>query len=544
MQRLLQVACLALLVSCSGPPTIDTRQNENQTATIEGTVRELDTETPIAGASLFLVRTSDQPQVRTTTDADGHFVLEGLDAGRHLVALVREGYVVPGRQEISGYPFRVTTGQHIANTNFHMVPTATIGGRIFHADGSPANRVEVQLLQNLYVMGRQQWSLVNTGGNARNTRVFTNERGEFRVLGVDPGRYRIRFVPRELTVDSVVPGGVSPAPMLYPGVRDISKATSVDAKPGRETLLEDMTLTDERRGWIRVIVINESGESLEGFGSWRIGPPGWVGPEYILAEDQVVNDYHQFQPDSPGPYDIVGMWSTLKGRLAGTVRVNYRGADVDVRMFVRKPQAKFTGHVMMVQNKDAAKNPLEGVEVAIGPAISYFARSGPDGALLLQEVYPGRYQLGYIRGLPSDTFVLSVNQGPRDAFREGVVLGTGAASVDVLVSAGAGVLQGKVINGGRHPVHNALVALIPESPLKDRTDYYGAYRDARTDQNGEFEFRGLTPGSYRAYAWTDAPASAYRNDAFMKPLAGKGTLVKLNLGGRENVELNVLDAEP
>ena len=71
------------------------------------------------------------------------------------------------------------------------------------------------------------------------------------------------------------------------------------------------------------------------------------------------------------------------------------------------------------------------------------------------------------------------------------------------------------------PVHNALVALVPESPLKERTDYYGAYKDTRTDQNGEFEIRGITPGSYQAYAWADAPASAYRNAAFMKRLRGR-----------------------
>ena len=114
-----------VLAACSGQPITDTKPNERQSATIEGIVREVGTETPVADVNVFVVRTSDQPQISTTTDADGHFALEGLDAGRHLVALVREGYVVPGRQEISGYPFRVTTAQRITNTVFHMVPTGT-----------------------------------------------------------------------------------------------------------------------------------------------------------------------------------------------------------------------------------------------------------------------------------------------------------------------------------------------------------------------------------------------------------------------------------
>jgi protocatechuate 3,4-dioxygenase beta subunit len=535
--------CFVVLTACWGEPITETQPNERQSATIEGIVREVGTETPIADVNVFVVRTSDQPQISTTTDSDGHFVLEGLDAGRHLVALLREGYVVPGRREISGYSFRVTTAQRITNTLFHMVPTGTVAGRIFDPEGLPASRVEVQLLQNLYVMGRQQWSIVNTGGSSRTARIETNEYGEFRVLGVDPGEYRIRFVPRELRVESVVPGGVAVAPMFYPGVRDVTKAAAVEVKPGRETLLDDITLRNEGRGWIRVTVVNRSGQSLEGFGSWRIGPPGWVGPEYALADEQIVNAYHQFQPDSSGTYEIVGMWSTPQGRLAGSARANYRGNDVNVTMPVNKPQGKLAGRVML-QDEEGKKSPLPGIEVAFGPSVSYFARSGPDGALLLPEVYAGTYQLGYLRGLPEDTFVLSVTQDARDAFREGILVPRGEAKLDVVISTRAGVVYGRVVDDGGRPVHNALLVLVPEPPLSNRTDYYGAYKDARTDQNGDFEIRGVTPGRYQIYAWNDAPATAYRNAAFMKPFAGKGKRVNVDLGERINVEVTAIPLEP
>jgi hypothetical protein len=55
-------------------------------------------------------------------------------------------------------------------------------------------------------------------------------------------------------------------------VRDVSKAELVDVMPGRETLLKDIRLKNERRSWIRITVVNESGESLEGFGSWTVKP--------------------------------------------------------------------------------------------------------------------------------------------------------------------------------------------------------------------------------------------------------------------------------
>jgi hypothetical protein len=212
---------------------------------------------------------------------------------------------------------------------------------------------------------------------------------------------------------------------------------------------------------------------------------------------------------------------------------------MDLRVPVRKAQTRVSGHVLL-QETGGATRPLTGVEVAIGPRISYFAKSGPDGAILFPGVYPGRYQLGYVRGLPADTYVLSAHQATRDVFKDDIAVEGAEVNLEIVVSEGAGVLEGKVADAGGRTLHNALVALVPEGPLKERTDYYGAYRDIRTDQNGEFELRGITPGWYRAYAWADAPASAYRNAGFMKSFAGMGTSVRLERGGKVSVELKTL----
>ncbi len=545
MKRLLLLACLSLLASCAGNAASDrVQENPRQSATIEGVVREAETEVPISGVNVFVVRPADQPRLEAMTDGDGKFRLEGLDPGRHLVALVRDGYVAPGRLEISGYPFRVVTGQTVSGVVFHLVPAGSIAGRVFGADGKPANRVEIQLLQKLYVMGHQQWSLVNRGGVARETRIETNNQGEFRAIGVDPGKYAIRFTPHEATVESLLPGGKAPTPLLYPGVRDVSKAVVVEVQPGRETLLEDLKLVNEIRGWIRVALVNESGEPLENFGDWQVKPVGWIGAEYPFVEQRVVNTYHEIQPDAAGMYDITATWSTIKGPLAATMRVNYQGREINRSMTLQKPQSTLTGRVVLEEEGSVPARPLTGVEVAVGPDLPYFIRSGPDGTLTLPTIYSGRYKLGSVRGLPPDTFVLRVTQGPRDLFRQDLDVGTSEANLDVVIGAGAATLQGNVTDAHGRPVHNALVSLVPEGALKDRVDYYGAYESTRTDQNGSFSIRNITPGSYQAYAWASAPASGFRNDPFMTPFAGKGTAVKLERRGSVMVELKTLDAAP
>jgi len=544
MQRFLNMACLLFLASCAAKPAADSVGVKRQSATIEGFVRENGTEVPISGVTVFAVRPSDQPQLHTTTDSDGRFTLEGLDQGRHLIGLVRDGYVVPGRLEISGYPFHLVTGQRVTGVVFHLIPAGTISGRIVGSDGKPANRVEVQLLQKLYLMGHAQWSPVNRGGTSKNTRVETNARGEFRAIGVDPGQYLLRFVPQETPLEGLVVGGKSPSPLLYPGVRDVSKATPIDVKQGRETLLEDVKLVTEERGWIRIVVLNESGESLENFGNWQIKPPGWVGAEYPFVDERVLNNYKEIQPDSPGAFDITATWSTVKGPLAGKLRVNYQGADLMAKITIPKPESTLTGHVVLQQKEGAPPSPLTGVDVAIGPDISYFIRSGPDGVLTLPSLYAGSYKLGAVRGLPPDTYVSRVTQGPRDVLKQGLNVEKGETTLEVVISPGAGVFEGKVVDGKGKPAQNALVALVPEGALKDRADYYGAYQSTRTDQDGEFDIRGITPGSYQAYAWANASAGGFRSDDFMKPFTGKGAPVKLEQNGRAKVDLKILDGAP
>ncbi|HET9219615.1 MAG TPA: carboxypeptidase-like regulatory domain-containing protein [Terriglobia bacterium] len=529
--RLFTAAWLLVLVSCASSPDGGTKENAANTASIEGTVRDAGSNDPIAGANVFVVRGLDQLQVRVLSDAEGRFLLPGLDPGRHTLAVTRDSYVVSNRQEISGYPFQLKSGERLKDVVLPMVHAGSIAGRVFRQDGTPAPRVEVQLLQNLYLMGRLQWSEVTRGGSSRDARITTNDRGEFQATGVDPGSYVIRFAPRELTVESRVPGGVSAVPMLYP---------EVHVQPGRETLLNDVKLKTARRAWVRVSVINQSGESLEGFGSWTFKPQDWIGSNYPLVEDRITDSFHEFQPDSPGVYDITATWSSPGGRLTGTARVHYRGADIDVQMPVTKASAKVTGRIVLRDGTDEAR-PVAGAEIAIGPRISYFGRTGPDGAFVLPGVYSGRYLLGYVRGLPVDAFVLSAKQGARDLFKEEMVIESGEERLEITGSTGAPVLVGTVTDANGRAIHNALVVLVPDSPLRERKDYYGAFKDTRTDQNGMFEIRGITPGEYQAFAWRGAPSNAFRNAEFMKPFAGKGTPLKLALNGKATADLTLLD---
>jgi hypothetical protein len=466
------------------------------------------------------------------------FVLSGFAPGRYVITAAREGYVSADRLEGAGQTYRVSGTEGVRDAVFELVPAGSIAGRVRKPDGTPAPKVEIQLLQNRFVRGHLQ--LVSITPEGFRGRIETNPLGEFRVIGVDPGEYFVRINPREATLESIVPNGRPPVSALYPGVQDISRAKVIVVSPGRETRLDDVQLTTGRRGWIRVIVDDRSGENLEGFGTWSLEPSGWVGSGYPRVEQRIVNNAHEFQPDLPGTYEIYAFWKTARGPLVGHLTVNYSGAEVNQRMIIEKGKGSLGGTVRLQDSPDGASSPLPQVEVSIGPDIPYVATTQLDGTFSIGEMYSGRYKLGDVRVLPAGAYILSAKQGERDVLLEDLVIGDQPASLDIVIGIEGGRVTGVVRSAAGMALHNAMVVLVPDSPLRERSDYYGAYASGRTDQTGTFELHALTPGSYQAYAWDNVASGTFRNADFMKRFAGKGTAVTVEAGKAVMVDLTSL----
>src|SRR5436309_1395834 len=116
------------------------------------------------------------------TDAQGHFLIKELDAGRYILSAQRNGYVAqtygaknPNEQ---GTTISLSSGQKLNDIVFHLIQGGVISGRIVDEDSEPMPRVQVQALQFRYFQGRRR--LVPMG-NAQ-----TDDRGEYRIFGIRP----------------------------------------------------------------------------------------------------------------------------------------------------------------------------------------------------------------------------------------------------------------------------------------------------------------------------------------------------------------------
>lgn len=114
---------------------------------------------------------------------------------------------------------------------------------------------------------------------------------------------------------------------------------------------------------------------------------------------------------------------------------------------------------------------------------------------------------------------------PHDYFVKSVTLNGGGVadsgfptnpemSLEVVVGANGGTIEGAVMDSEGEPVAYATVVDIPSEEHRARGDLY---RQDTTDENGHFSLRGLDPGKYQIFAFEQLPGFA--DDPTMKVAA-------------------------
>jgi len=201
LMRLLALVTLTLLASQTA-----VSQRGVQLARIEGAVVDAITNQPLAGVQVSLARTAGQPPI-AITKKDGRFALEKVEPGQHRVLATKENYV-PGRAEgrkMSGNPglsVTVSAGQPVKGLLFRLVPSGSIVGRVVDSRGKPVPKTQVAVARFTYDENGER-VLSRVPGVLP---VGVNDRGEFRLIELDPGAYHIEVQPRILMFDASGPG--------------------------------------------------------------------------------------------------------------------------------------------------------------------------------------------------------------------------------------------------------------------------------------------------------------------------------------------------
>src|SRR6266850_2711101 len=240
-------AIAALLLVLQQTPISIRQQERTSKASIEGIVVQVGTAEPIPGARVTFQSTGEQPEstvpsppgppgmVSINTDSQGKFTIKNLAAGAFQMTVAANGYV---RQEWPKAPLNLTEGQTLKDLVIGLTPAGVVYGVIRDETGLPAVDIQVQLLQPTYKFDGQR-----SFQKARSA--TTNDRGEYRLYYVTPGRYylaasstRDRFSLSRLAQDNPNAVQDSYALSYYSGVADFQSARLIEVRPGADSIAD------------------------------------------------------------------------------------------------------------------------------------------------------------------------------------------------------------------------------------------------------------------------------------------------------------------
>jgi hypothetical protein len=169
------------------------------------------------------------------------------------------------------------------------------------------------------------------------------------------------------------------------------------------------------------------------------------------------------------------------------------------------------------------------------PFAQSFNASSPSKGCLGSSYSSGHYYLG-LAGMPQDAYVVAAKIDDKDVLAEGISL-TADTDLQVVVKTSGSSLEGIVSNAAQKNIANAVVALVPDVPLRAAGVLY---RSAVSDINGNYQLRGIAPGNYHLFAWSNLEGAAYRNVEFMKEFNDLGTPVQID-GPHEAINITILN---
>lgn len=445
-----------------------------QAAAIRGTVSEGQTGRPLARASVTLepvAGTSGRAQ-SAHTDPYGAFEFSNLPGGAYVVTASRRGFAPVNygqkRWKAAGAPVMLRADES-RSLSFQLPRFGSIAGTVLDENevGLPDHDVVA------YRASRPP-KLV--------ARARSDERGRYRIFGLEPGRYLVRTVAREFA-------GSGYLPTFYRESQRAGDAMAVEVALDQQ--VDDITI-HPAPGRLAAV-------------SGRVDPPGGVevtlvsdtGAETVAAD---ASGHFRFNPQAPGMYELYAQASAE--RRSGEVRAIYqtlflnRDRD-DIRLDLQSlPQVQFI-------LKDTQGRTVDYHDVLVMARRKDLSGIGKTQALELSgerlAFLPGRWDLALIP--PRGYFVeaLTGAMPPRDNRRADgwneVMLSNLPTVLQYVLSAAPGGVHGTVTGPRQEPVPGAPVYLEAYDPQSQRR--LKDVEVTRTDSHGQYHFSDLAPGDYR-----------------------------------------------
>lgn len=509
---------------------------------VEGVVVKSTNGEGIKGATVVLAPAGAPDQAHTvSTDKSGYFSIRDIVPGRYVISAEGAGYTYlrtgKGRENIQTTNLELTPGKNLKEISFRLVPPGVITGTVYDEDGDPVTLADVKALRVARSGVQRQ---LGEAGFAQ-----TNDLGEYRIWGLEPGQYVIVAAYQRHQPNSGEEADEVVLPTFHPGTQDASQAMVVEVQAGAEASGINVALGHAHAVVVRGrVVVESSAKSLRGILVSLTPRTAAVG-SYSLASygASTQNEFGDFEIRRvpPGSYVLTANGSDEKRQLFARVPVEVGNGNVDGITLVLSSALQLTGRIRVEGNSQfdyTQLNPwLQPLDGTMGGGASNVK---PDGTFVLPDVFDGTYQVR-TSGLPEGYYLKSVRLGGSDVLESGLTVSHSQppGRLEITVSPDGGRIEGLVTND-QNPVSGAQVVLVPDPPHRGRAELYSTMA---TDAFGRFAMLGLFPGSYKLFAWEPVQGTDYVDPDFFTAFEDRATRVEIREQQQQTVNLEVITAE-
>jgi len=564
------------------------------TGSIEGVVQRLGTTDPIAGVNVEMRRVEGTiaspllPPVffegkfspgatvipnspnpadafYATTGSDGAFRFANLKPGKYrLLAAHPEGTYYPAEYgqrnpRGPGYDFSIDNASSM-KVRIEMAPMASVTGHVTGADGKPAAHVHVLAAEIVYQNGARVLNQIQG--------VETDERGNYRLFWLPPGKYYIGAFPegirrRQVAVPFAPPAAieslnqfVSQAFVHYrtgsdgeilrdvydivysPGQTNPESASIIDLRLGSTVNGVDISLVPGRKRAVRIrgIVTDNSGQPARNASVQAV--PRVTGPVTVSPRATTDNNgVFEIDGVAQGNYLLFAQFTVNNARQTAIRNLTVEASDIENVSLAATAGLRISGHITMNgADTDAYRVGLSSENIVIP---SYSSGNVPASMFSIPGVLAGNYRVNVnpaSGALEPGVYVRSIRFDGVESTKGILQIAESTAGVlEIDLGRNGQTVDGRVVDAQRLPSPGVMIVLVPVN--SQRPDLF---KTATTDFVGQFKIQGVAPGAYLAFAWPWVPDGIWRYPEFYRAVEGLGTRVTISEGAGNNFDLTLL----
>jgi len=522
------------------------------TSVVSGQVVD-DTGRMIEKAAVHLV--GERSIATRLTDSRGRFLYENVPAGAYVLTVSKAGYYdgAYGKRRPSGsaLPFEIAATQSISDMRVEVFRGCVITGSVVDEGSEPIAGARVIAFRREFVEG--EWRYTSSGSD------ITDDRGAFRVFGLQPGEYIVSTPTTQattsngdvLTANAVDIGEHSTAypTLFYPASRYFPLALPLLLASGEIKYAVDFK-------WSPVTARTVSGrltgsESATGGQVVRLVPFDSQGAGYgtetaitISAPD----GSFKFLRVPAGDYRLEA-GASFAGVPEATTAVTWGRADIAVIdedvTGLEVPMAGGRTISGAVTFSSSALRPpamtLSRVPVTLVPATPGLSPTSkiavePDGTFKRSNLVPGPY---YVRvgATPPGIFLQSISGGGRDALDAPIdVTDDDLDTIEITLTDRGTEILGSVRDGRLLQMPGAAVIVMS---AHDREWTPNRTRYLRASSAGSFAVSGLPPGDYLIVAIDDGLAEGWQDSRVLTQLRTLATRITLHDAESRTLQLRM-----